>query len=157
MYNGNWNQNVFEKSIKTLTGMANKGKGSIGYVIIGVADCEKDAKNLKNLKTSYDFINYYDHYITGINHDVDCSGMSLDKYFERIIQELEKLPIDDLYKSYIVKNIRIIKYGNKDIMIFKIMGLDKPASYGTSYFERAGSNVREIPATEVFGLFSRFQ
>lgn len=157
LYNGNWNQNVFEKSIKTLTGMANKGKGSIGYVIIGVADCEKDAKNLKNLKTSYDFINYYDHYITGINHDVDCSGMSLDKYFERIIQELEKLPIDDLYKSYIIKNIRIIKYGNKDIMIFKIMGLDKPASYGTSYFERAGSNVREIPATEVFSLFSRFQ
>lgn len=47
MYNGGqFDEDCLNKILRTLTAMANQGKESVGYVIIGIADDKDDAKNL---------------------------------------------------------------------------------------------------------------
>ena len=151
-----WNKSTFTKSIKTLTAMANKGRNCVGYVIIGIADKKNDALKLQEIDDKYSFVMVHEHYITGIEHDVDFSGLSADRYFQRLIQLINNEPIDDAYKGYINKNIRFIKYNNKNLIVLKIKGLSQPANYGENYYERIGNTIKTVPPTAVSKLLGRF-
>ena len=83
-------------------------------------------------------------------------GISADRYFQKLIQILDKEPIDEQYKSYIGNNIRFIDYGGKSILIMKIEGLDKPAIYDNQYYQRKGANLDKIEPKDMGMLFSRF-
>lgn len=150
-------QQAFDKSIKTLTAMANRGPNTIGYVIVGVADKEGDAIQLASINEKYSAIKKDNHFITGVDYDIDTSGLSPDRYFQKIIQLLEQQPIDSIYKTYIGNNIRFLKYGGKNIVIFKVKGLTSAAIYGEDYYERKGANLEKIPARRISELLDKFR
>lgn len=152
-----FNHQAFDKSIKTLTAMANRGPDTIGYVIAGVADKEEDALQLKQLSSKYAAIIKEGHFITGVNFDIDSSSLPADRYFQKIIQLIDQQPIEDIYKSYIANNIRFLKYGDKNVIIFKVKGLTSAAIYGDDYYERKGANLEKIPARRIPDLLNRFR
>ena len=152
-----FNEEAFKKCIKTLTAMANKGMSSVGYVIAGVADNKGDAEKIESKNEKYKPILRENYYITGLNYDIDVLGLSADRYFQKLIQILEKEPIDENYKSYIGNNIRFMRYGDKDILVMRIMGLDSPAIYDNEYYQRIGANVSKIEIKDMASLFSRFK
>ena len=152
-----FNQKAFDKSIKTLTAMANRGPDTIGYVIAGVADKEDDALQLEQIDTKYSAFKKDDHFITGVDFDIDMSGLPADRYFQKIIQLLEQQPIDDIYRTYIGNNIRFLKYSGKNVIIFKIKGLTSAAIYGDDYYERKGANLEKIPARRISELLDKFR
>ena len=96
-------------------------------------------------------------YITGLNYDIDALKLSADRYFQKLIQILEKAPIEEKYKSYIGNNIKFLRYGDKDILVMKVMGLDSPAIYDNEYYQRMGANVDKIEVKDMSELFSRFK
>lgn len=153
---GAFNEESFKKCIKTLTAMANKGRSSIGYVIAGVADKEEDAQKLEEKNIEYKPILKDGYYITGLNYDIETLKMPADRYFQKLIQILEKEPIDDEYKSYIGNNVRFMRYGEKDILILRIMGLDSPAIYDNQYYQRMGANIEKIETKNIASLFAKF-
>ncbi len=153
---GVFNEESFKKCIRTLTAMANKGHSSIGYVIAGVADKEGDAKKLEEKSTEYKPILKDGYYITGLNYDIETLKMPADRYFQKLIQILEQEPIDDEYKSYIGNNVRFMRYGEKDILILRIMGLDSPAIYDNQYYQRMGANIERIETKNIASLFAKF-
>ena len=136
--------------------MANRGKGCKGYVIIGVADNKLDADKLLKINSKYKAIKYINHYITGLEFDIDNSKLSKDRFFQTIVQKIKQQDIDYKYKSYITNNIRFLKYGNKDVLILEIEGLTEPAMYKDKYYERQGANVEEIQMKNIRALFDRF-
>lgn len=152
-----FNQNVFDKSIKTLTAMANRGPNTIGYVIVGIADKEDDALQLEKIDVKYSALKKDNHLITGMDFDIDMSNLPADRYFQKIIQLIERQPIEDIYKTYIENNIRFLKYGGKNIIIFKIKGLTSAAIYGDDYYERKGANLEKIPARRIPELIDKFR
>jgi len=154
---GEFNEKAFQKCIKTLTAMANKGTGSVGYVIAGVADKKEDAKCIEEKNGKYKTIVKEDYYITGLNYDIDILKISADRYFQRLIQIIEKEPIEEKYKSYIGNNIKFLRYGDKDILVMRVMGLDSPAIYNNEYYQRMGANVNKIQVKEMSELFGRFK
>ncbi|MCI9076635.1 MAG: DUF262 domain-containing protein [Dorea sp.] len=153
---GVFNEESFKKCIRTLTAMANKGRSSIGYVIAGVADKEEDAQKLEEKNAEYKSILKDGYYITGLNYDIEALKMPADRYFQKLIQILDKEPIDDEYKSYIGNNIRFMRYGEKDILILRIMGLDFPAIYDNQYYQRMGANIEKIETKNIASLFAKF-
>ncbi|MBQ6996421.1 MAG: DUF262 domain-containing protein [Lachnospiraceae bacterium] len=153
---GAFNEETYKKCIKTLTAMANRGKNAIGYVIAGVADKKEDADKLQIKSEDYSFIKREGYYITGLNHDIDCMGMSGDKYFQRLIQLLEQEPISDEYKAYIGGNVRLLEYGGKLVLLMKIKGLNEPAIYDNAYYQRMGANLDKIEPRQMKELFERF-
>lgn len=154
---GEFNEKAFLKGIKTLTAMANKGTGSVGYVIAGVADKKEDAECIEKKYRKYEAIVRENYYITGLNYDIDALKLSADRYFQKLIQILEKAPIEEKYKSYIGNNIKFLRYGDKDILVMKVMGLDSPAIYDNEYYQRMGANVDKIEVKDMSELFSRFK
>lgn len=153
---GVFQENTFKKCIKTLTAMANKGRNSIGYIVAGVADKKEDADKLLNINSCYKSIIREKYYITGLNYDIDSIGISADKYFQKLIQILDKEPISDAYKSYIGNNIKFLQYGDKLVLIMKVMGLDEPAIYDNEYYQRMGANLDKFEMKEMKSLFYRF-
>lgn len=152
-----WNDECLNKIIQTLTAMANAGKDSIGYVIVGVADKKSDADFLKKLDSHFDSVKYNDFYIPGIDFDIETYGKGEDKFSAFIVNKIRNMTaIDNSYKNEILNNIKTIKYGTKTVFIFKVRGLDQPACFDNKYFQRAGSHIYEIEPKDFGALFKRF-
>lgn len=152
---GNFNENVLNKSVKTLTAIANQGKGRKGFVIVGVADKEGDAKKVREL-TKKNNVLYKNFHITGIELDLQLNKKPLEGYFNFIVDKIKKQPIESSYLNYILENIRMFSYRNKPLLKLEIKGLDSPASYDEEYYERHGSNTQKLTAREAMNLSSKF-
>lgn len=150
-----FNQPLLSKIIKTLTAMANTLKNSVGYCIIGVAD---------NLQTSITFnetyntnsISYSNFYITGINKEAEKFHTDTDKYFTKLTQLIANEPISPRDKDNILRNISIVDYFAKTVVILKIESGTEPSVYGGKYFVRHGSNLDEVLPENFSHLFKRF-
>lgn len=151
-----YNEKVLSKSIKTLSAMANRGPESIGYVIFGIADKADDAIQLAHLNPKYKAIKKDGHYITGVDYDIDCSGLTADRYFQKIVQGINNQPIDEEYKTYIGNAIKFLRYGDKSVIILKVKGLQAPVMYDNEYYERKGANIEKVLTKNVATLLKKF-
>ncbi|MCY6482807.1 DUF262 domain-containing protein [Clostridium aestuarii] len=146
---------TFDKSIKTLTAMINRGKNSVGYLIVGVADKKSDAEDVKKI-TNEEYIKKGNFFITGVNHDIDILETDDDKYFQKVIQKIDAQPIEKKYKSQITNNIKFLDYGGKRVIIMKLEEQGEAVIYDNKYYERKGANVAEVKMNEVINLFKKF-
>lgn len=150
-----FNQPLFSKIIKTLTAMANTLKKSSGYCLLGVAD-NRDSAIKYQEKYGSEAIPYSNFYITGVNGEATMYHSDIDKYFTKISQLIQNEPISDRDKDNILRNISVVNYFDKTVIILKIESGDKPSVYGGKYFVRHGSNIEEVPPENFADLFSRF-
>lgn len=151
-----FNQDSFNKVIKTLTAMANTQKNAIGYCIIGVSDKESTSLQYEKLY-GIKPIRYSNFAITGINGDSTNYKKGTDEYFTKIHNLIKNQPITDTDKDNILRNISLIKYFDKEIIILKMESVISPSIYDNKYYVRHGSNIEEIPPQNFGDLFSRFQ
>lgn len=152
---GNFNENVLAKSIKTLTAIANRGKNSKGFVIVGIADNEKDAKKVREISKRNN-ARYKTFHITGIELDLQFNEKSLEDYFNFIVEKIKKQPIESNYLNYILENIRVFTYRNKTLIKLEIKGLNHPAAYNDHYYVRHGSNTKLLTSREAMNLSGKF-
>jgi predicted HTH transcriptional regulator len=137
--------------------MANKGKGSIGYVIAGVADKKEDAEELHAQDSTIEIIEKNGFSIVGLEYDMKKQSISQDRYYQKLIQIIDKEPINEKYKAYIGQNVRLINYANKAVLILKIMGLDSPSIYDNNFYKRMGANIEKVEPKDMGNLFDRFK
>lgn len=151
-----FNEDSFNKVIKTLTAMANTHKSATGYCIIGVSD--KSSTTIQYEKI-YDIkhLRYSNFDITGINGDSTNYKKGSDEYFTKIHNLLKSQPISERDKDNILRNISLIKYFDKEIIILKIESGKTPSIYDGKYYVRHGSNIEEVKPESFGDLFSRFQ
>ncbi|MGV8828315.1 MAG: GmrSD restriction endonuclease domain-containing protein [Breznakibacter sp.] len=150
-----FNKELFSKVMKTLTAMANTLKNATGYCIIGVAD-DKGTANKYNEVYATDYVSYSNFFITGINSEANKYHENTDKYFTKLSQLIKNEPISDRDKDNISRNISIIKYFDKTVIILKIESDSKPSIYDGKYFVRHGSNNSEVKPADFNELFKRF-
>lgn len=149
------NLDAFSQIIKTLTAMANTKPKSKGYCILGVADKESSANRYNEIYRT-DPIKYSNFYINGIQDEAKKYHTNVDKYFTKLTQLINKQPISDSDKDYILRNIQSIRYFDKDIIILEIESGSQPSIYDNKYYVRHGSNVDEVEAANFGNLFTRF-
>jgi uncharacterized protein with ParB-like and HNH nuclease domain len=150
-----FNQELFSKIIKTLTAMANTLKKSTGYCLIGVADNKQTAEKYAE-KYGIKYIPYSSFFITGINKEAEHYHGDVDKYFTKLTQLVKNEPISQRDKDNILRNISVVDYFDKTVIVFKIESGDEPSVYGSKYFVRHGSNVEEVLPENFSQLFKRF-
>ncbi len=154
--NDTFNTALISKVVKTLTAMVNKSAISVGYICIGIPDKEEDFERLKTLFniTPYIFRNFT---VTGVRHEPDALGISIDEYFKKILDSIKSEPIQEEYKDIICKNARLIQYYDKDILILKIVSTGTPAIYDSKYYTRHGSHLQEISPENYSQFFLTYQ
>lgn len=141
--NQKFDDESFNKIILTLTSIANISARSSGYVCVGVCDNKKDSERIKQIY-GVDSQKYRNFFICGVEHEVKSIAKDLDDFFRQLIQKIKSQPISEEAKDYISKNIRIINYFDKDVVIFKTSSLKTPMIYDSKYYVRHGANVEEV-------------
>lgn len=152
---GEFDRDCFEKIIKTLTAMANHSPGATGYVCVGVADNDNDAKRVENIY-GIQSIEYKGFKITGVGHEATRLQGSVDKFFRWLIQKVQSEAIEQSVKDNIGRSIRLVSYYGRDIVIFSLSAGRDPTAYDNKYYQRIGANVQEIKFSEYGDLFRRF-
>lgn len=131
----------------TLSAMTNThSMGQQGCVIIGVADSEKQAKDWKKCY-SEDYVIYKDHYITGVESEIEHCFENADAYQRFVVEELRKCFIDKDLLEYVEQNIRFVDLLSKQLLIIPVPTLNKEVKYGKrgDIFYRSGaSNKKRI-------------
>lgn len=155
------NKNEFDvaligKIIKTLTAMANKSPISVGYVCVGIPDKATDVERIKDLYGVQPRI-FREFSITGVGHEPDCLGIDIDRYFRLILDKIRVEPTTEVIKNVVCKNVRIIRYYDKDIIIFKIDPIGSPAIYNNKYYIRTGSHNNEVLPEDYPNFFLSYQ
>lgn len=155
LISGKFNEKVLNNCIKTLTAMANQGKESKGYVLLGIADNEEDASKIRGI-TGKNNVIYKDFHITGIEHDMQFSDKKFEDYYNFLIGKIKQQPIEELYLNNILENMRGYVYRGKFLIKLAVKGLENPASYGDKYYERHGSNTQELNPKSILNLSAKF-
>ncbi len=152
---GEFDKNALNKVLKSLTAMANAGKGSTGYIIAGIAD---DVEDNKRHEKHYNTTSrkYKDFHITGINKEMEKypKAESYNELIENSIRNSEIGP--SLYKDQLLRNIDCFTYYDKTVLILKIEADKEPSKFGQKYYERLGTQTTEIPEDKVSNLWRRF-
>lgn len=153
--NGDFDKNALEKILKTLSAIANLGKGSIGYVIIGVADKKEDSDRYEQIH-SIQSRKFKDFFITGVNKEV--AKYKTDEVYKNLIENsIRNSEISpSTYKDQLLRNIDYFNYYDKSILILKIQAEKEPCKFGQKYYERLGTQTTEIPEDKVINLWRRF-
>ncbi|MCO5946623.1 GmrSD restriction endonuclease domain-containing protein [Mucilaginibacter flavidus] len=149
-----FDENAFEKVLKTLTAIANGGKESIGYVVIGVADNKNDSDwHEKFYKTKS--IPYKKFFVTGVQNEVK-NYKSDEDYRSKIENKIRMSKITpSKYIDQLLRNIDYFNYYDKTILILKIQMDKEPVKFGEHYYERQGTSTVEVKRDKEVLLWQR--
>ncbi|MGR3853529.1 DUF262 domain-containing protein [Chryseobacterium indologenes] len=151
-----FDEESFNKIILTLTAIANNSANTSGYVCVGVCDNVKEIERIKEIY-NVDPQKYRGFFVTGILHEAQILAKDLDDFYRKIIQKIKQQPISEDAKDYISKNIRIVNYFDKDVVIFKTKSLTNPLIYGDKYYIRYGANVEEVKPENYAAFFQSYK
>lgn len=150
-----FNSNLFNKTIKTLTAMANTHKGAVGYVIVGVCDGKSSSDSHKKYYKK-DWIKYGSYFVTGIDQEAEKYEKDTDAYYTKLTNLLKGQPISDRDKDFIGRNIFTISYYDKTVLIMSLSSGGEPSMYDDKYYTRFGSNVDEVKPPNMLEFIKRF-
>ena len=129
--------------VKDLAAMANTKPGEKGTVILGVSDNDKDAKKVSK-RFGIKPIKCDRFSITGIKEEAEQCFGGLDNYLNFIRNYIEKEEISDVFKNEILKNIRIIRCGDKLLVLFTAQA-KREVYYNKELFVRHGNHNTPVP------------
>ena len=143
---GERNDRLIEKIFKTLTSMANAGKGAVGYVLLGVADKFEDAEIISKVY-GVEPIKVGAFYITGIDGEVAKYYEGYDAYLATIKNALFEMPIPEHYRRQIGTKMRMVNYHGKAVIIFKIVCDNGAVMFNNAYYTRIGASNDPTPVS----------
>lgn len=146
----------FEKILKTLVGIANLRSGTRGYVLIGIADTEADAKRVQEL-FSVAPRPYERFFITGVEHEATGLGKSLDQLFQLVTEKIKQSGISEPLRDYVARNVKLVRYYEKTVLVLETHAQTDPSHFAGAFLVRKGNSLEEIPAAKYGELFRRFQ
>ena len=143
---GKRNDALIRKIFKTLTAMANSGKGATGYVLLGVADNFEDAEKIRaTYKT--DSITVGSFYVTGVNGEIEKYYESYDSYLMTLKNALNTMPISEQYKRQIGSKMRMVNYHGRAVVILRIICDSGAVVFDNAYYMRSGPSNDPTPVS----------
>ena len=153
--NPKFDEDSFEKILKTCVGISNISPGHRGYIIVGVAENGPTAARVEKLfGVKPDTFNGF--YITGVEHEAENLGKSLDELFQMIVDRVSKSEISEPLRAFISTRVKTVQYFDKILFIFEIQGQTTVSRYGNTFLERQGAQLMEVAPENLGALFARF-
>ena len=142
--NGQRNPGCITKIVKTLTAMVNTHPEKTATVLLGVAN---DLSAAQSHKDHYGvmWVEYKRCYVTGIESEMKKYWKNDPDAYKRFIRSVvEKEPIREEYKDQILKDMHMIEYKEKMLLVITFKGMGSPVSYDKKYYDRHDSHLHEV-------------
>ena len=142
--NGQRNPGCISKIVKTLTAMVNTHPEKTATVLLGVANDLSAAQSHKD-HYGVTWVEYKRCYVTGIESEMKKYWKNdPDTYKGFIRSVVEKEPIREEYKDQILKDMHMIEYKEKMLLVFTLKSTGSAISYDKKYYDRHDSHLHEI-------------
>ncbi len=135
---------------------SNIGPDSTGYVFIGVADDEKDAKRIQQLD-GIQPLQVADKYVVGVDREVKILGGSIEDYFQKILAEIRASDLSEPLKSQVKSNFDMVTYKNLSVIRITVQSQDKISFVGDKAYVREGSETQEVSGRKLVDVSGRFK
>ena len=150
------NNDLLQRLVETICGIANSNPENDGYIFLGVADKKQDAEKIKNLDGINPIeINY--RYVVGIDREARVSGKTLEDYVGILMNTIRKSDLSDTLKSQVLMKIDTIDF--KGLSVIRInVPYQKQISYvGEKVFIREDSSTVEANPPKLVAVSQVFQ
>lgn len=124
--------------METCAAIANIGRGHKGYVLVGVAENAHTATRVQEIFGSK-ALSYNGFHITGVDHEANHAGKNLDQMFQDISDRVGRSGLSEPLKSYINTHLKCVRYFDKTVFVFEILGQDTPSHIAGKWVERQGA------------------
>jgi hypothetical protein len=144
-----------KKIARTLSAMANSGKGATGYVAVGVADTAADSARVEELD-GVDPINYRGFHIVGIEREVALHGEPLNDYWHWLVQKLSTVGLDQAIAARVTSQSRLVEYHGLAVGLLKVTSGNEPNFFDGVMYERMGSETKVVNTSDYGRVYQSF-
>lgn len=145
-----------EQILKTICAIANIGPKSEGFIFIGVADKDADAKRIQELD-GVGSVAVSNHWVVGIDREAIVLGISLENYCRRIVGFIKESVLSDFLISSVLSNIDIVDYRSLSVIRIKVPSQSEISYYGDEVYERQYNNTVKIESPKaIMAIAKRF-
>ncbi|MFH9939350.1 helix-turn-helix domain-containing protein [Streptomyces murinus] len=152
-----FDEGSWDKILRSITAIANTGPDNTGYLVIGVADSEKDVRRIHQLDGIEPVKSRSSRFdVVGIGREATARGESLKKYFDWVSDKLAGSDLAPDLRKRVAAGISLVDYHDRAVILIKITPSPEPSFYKNVMYERTGSGVQEVEQSDYMRLFQRF-
>ena len=137
------NQELLQKLVETVCGIANIGPESSGAVFIGVADKEADAERIENLD-GVRARRVGSRYIVGVDRELAHLKIDLEGYKRKIIDVLSNSALSEPLKTAVLGTVDCIDYRGMSVITIWVPSQKAVSDVSDIVFVREGSSVKRV-------------
>lgn len=152
---GSFDDDAFEKMLRTASAMANSGPDACGHIFIGVADVEKDAMRVAEVH-GVEPLEVGNFFVTGTRHEITRIGRSADQHLRWVVERIKNSKLDSRFATELAGSVNVFEYKGYLIWSLEPRGGSEPVSWNDSFFAREGNSTLEVRGAQLTSLMRRF-
>lgn len=150
-----FDDDAFEKVLRTASAMANTAPGTEGWIFFGVADEQSDADRVKALHGVEPVI-LSKFLVTGTAHELQHLGRSIDEQMRWLVDRIRRSKLNKQFGSSLAQTLTPFEYAGRLIWSLNPKGDDDPIDWDDRFFERIGNSTIEVTGQGIVALSRRF-
>ena len=146
---------LLNRFMEVTCGISNLGPDSEGYLYLGVADKEADAKRIESLDgiTPKEIA---DHYVVGVDREANLLRITLDQYVQKIVSVLQNSDLSEPLKTQVLSNFDTITIHGLTVIRVVVPAQRDLSFVGEKAFYRKGSSTVELTGQELVAVSKLF-
>lgn len=144
--------------LQTICGMANIGPTSAGYIFIGVADKDDDAKRISELDHITP-IKVSNRYVVGVDREAKQLGKTVEEYCRGVVSFIRDSELSEPLKSQVLSSIDMIDYKGLTAIMIKVPAQSELSYLGDDTYLRKGNDTTPLKSakeiTAVVAIFNK--
>jgi hypothetical protein len=134
---------LLERIINTICGIANLGPNESGYLYIGVVDKQKDAERIKTLDKVTP-LEISERFVVGINREVKILNYTIDQYLQKIVTKIRTSGLSEPLKTQVISQIDVVDYRGLTIIRLLIPMQNDVSFVNDTAFIREGNETIKV-------------
>lgn len=150
-----YDNNLPQKILETICGIANVGPDSDGFLFIGVADTEEDAIRIKQLD-GIDYIKIGSRYIVGIDREMSLLSVNQEQYLEKIMAFMRTSDLSLPLKNQVLSQIDCVEFKGLSVIRIRIPKQKAVSFLGDTAYIRENSSTIEATGKKLLAINDLF-
>jgi len=148
---------AFEKVMRTASAMANHGVGAHGFIFFGVADRDEHAARVSEVYQITPLtVEDSNFQVTGTQHELTALGRSRDAQMQWLANRIRNSKLETGFASKLAGTLTLFEYKGYLIWSLRPEAAATPTSWDGRFHVREGNSTRELQGAEVTDLMRRF-
>lgn len=150
-----FDDDAFEKVLRTASAMANENNSEPGYIFFGVADRPEHAARIKDTY-GVDSLTVGGFDVTGTQHELTALGRNVDTHMQWLVNRIKNSQLDAQFASELARTIVPFHYKGYLIWTLRPARREEPVSWSDAFHIREGNSTTELKGPQVAALMRKF-